>query len=68
MVSSAIINHVVVKHWNDETCVFDVNYTADNMVLATFIEYLDSISTTATVNWSIDFLNPAYTTATVYVD
>ena len=68
MISSAIINHVVVKHWNDETGVYDINHTVDNMVFATFIEYLDNISTIATVNWSVDFLNLGYTRATVYVD
>lgn len=68
MISSAVINHVVVKHWNDTTGTYDISHTVDNMVFGAFIEYLDNISTIAKVNWSIDFLNLGYTNATVYVD
>ena len=62
------ITKVVVKRWNDSTDKYDVMHTVDNMPLVTFINYLDNLSTIAELHWSVDYLNPGYTRATVYLE
>lgn len=67
-VTDSVINKVVVKHWNDSTGEYDIIHTVDDMLFVTFVDYLDNISTVATPHWSIDYLNPGYTKATVYLE
>lgn len=67
-VSSTIINHVTIKRWNHNTDEYDVMKTIDNMLFSAFINYLDNISTIAEVYWSVDYLNPGYKRAIVYLD
>lgn len=67
-VTSSVINHVTIKHWNDKTKEYDVITTTDNMVFSAFINYLDNISTIAEAHWSIDYLNLDYTSAVVYLE
>lgn len=67
-VTDSIITSVVVKRWNDSIDKYAVVHTVDNMSFADFIDYLDNLSTFAEVRWSVDYLNPAYTRATVYVE
>lgn len=66
-VTDSVINHVIVKRFNESTDNFDVIHTVDDMLFVTFIDYLDNLATTADVHWSVDYLNPDYTRATVYV-
>lgn len=67
-VTSSIINTVTIKRRNDNTNEYDVMTTIDNMLFSAFINYLDNMSTIVEVYWSVDFLNPGFTTATVYLD
>lgn len=67
-VTSSIINHVTIKRWNDNTADYDVVTTIDNMLFGVFINYLDNISTIARAHWSVDYLNPSYTRAVVYLE
>lgn len=67
-VTDSIITKVVVKRWNDSIGTYEVIQTVDNMMFATFIDYLDNLSTIAEVHWSVDYLNLGYTRATVYVE
>lgn len=67
-VTDSIITKVVVKRWNDSTDSYEVIQTVDDMLFATFVDYLDNLSTSAEIHWSIDYLNPGYTRATVYVE
>lgn len=67
-VTSSIINHVIIKHWNDSTNEYDVMTTIDNMPFSAFINYLDNISTIAEAHWSVDYLNLGYTRAVVYLE
>lgn len=67
-VTSSIINNVTIKRRNDKTDEYDVMRTIDNMLFSAFINYLDNISTIAEVYWSIDYLNPDYTRAVVYLE
>lgn len=62
------IKRVVVKRFNKETDAYDIVYTADDMVFDAFVDYLNNISTLGKVHWSIDCLNPVFTTASVYVE
>lgn len=66
-VTDSVINHVIVKRFNESTDNFDVVHTVDDMQLVTFIDYLDNLATIADVHWSVDYLNLDYTRATVYV-
>ena len=66
-VSDSIINRVVVKHWNSSDNEYDRMHVEHDMRFGTFLDYVDNISTIAEVNWSVDFLNPDDTSATVYV-
>lgn len=68
MINDSIITEVVVKSRNDSTDQYEVIHTADNMMFADFIDYLDDLSTVTEVHWSVDYLNLEYTRATVYVD
>lgn len=65
--TDSIINKVVVKRWNRSDNEYDRMYVAHDVLFGTFIDYVDNISTIADVNWSVDFLNPDETLATVYV-
>ena len=67
-VTNSIINKVEIKHWDEDLDEFDVLHIAKDVQLTTFISYLDNLSTIASVNWSLDFLNPGHTRATVYVE
>lgn len=67
-ITDSIITKVVVKRWNDSIGTYEVIRTVDNMMFATFIDYLDNLSTIAEVHWSVDYLNLGYTRATVYVE
>ena len=67
-VTDSIITRVVVKRWNASTDKYDVIHTVDNMLFAAFTDYLDNLSSIAEVRWSVDYLNPEYTRATVYVE
>ena len=67
-VTNSIINKVEIKHWDEDLDEFDVLHIAKDVQLTTFINYLDNLSTIASVNWSLDFLNPGYTRATVYLE
>ena len=67
-VTDSILTRVVVKRWNDSTDKYEAIHTVDNMLFAAFIDYLDNLSAIAEVRWSIDYLNPLYTRATVYVE
>ena len=67
-VTSSIINNVIIKRRNDNTNEYDVMTTIDNMLFSAFLNYLDNISTIAEVYWSIDYLNPDYTRAVVYLE
>lgn len=66
-VTDSIINDVVVKRWNSSEKVYDRMCTANDVVFGTFLDYVDNLSTIADVNWSVDYLNPDATSATVYV-
>lgn len=66
-VTDSIINHVVVKRFNESTDEFDVVHTVDDLLFTVFINYLDNLATIAEVHWSVDCLNLHYTRATVYV-
>lgn len=66
-VTDSIINHVVVKRFNESTDDFDVVHTVDGLPFNVFIDYLDNLTTIAAVHWSVDYLNLEYTRATVYV-
>lgn len=66
-VSDSIINRVVVKRWNSTDNEYDRMHVEHDMLFGTFLDYVDNISTIAEVNWSVDFLNPDDTLATVYV-
>lgn len=67
-ITDSIITKVVVKRWNDQTDNYEIMHTVDNVMFVTFIDYLDNLSTIAEVHWSVDYLNLAYTRATVYVE
>ena len=66
-VTDSIINEVVVKRWNRSYEVYDRVYTANDLPFGTFIDYVGNLSTIADVSWSVDYLNPDDTSATVYV-
>lgn len=67
-VTSSIINEVVVKHWTHSVNGFETVNTVDDMPFSSFINYVDNLSTIVDVSWSVDFLNPKFTRATVYVE
>lgn len=67
-VTNSIINKVEVKHWDETLDEFEVLHIVQDMQFSTFIDYLDNLSTIATVSWSIDCLNPLHTRATVYLE
>lgn len=67
-VTNSIINTVVVKRWNRQEEVYDRMHVEHDMLFCTFLDYVDNISTISDVNWSVDFLNPDDTLATVYVN
>ena len=66
-VTSSIINKVVVKRCTSSDKEYDLMHEVDDMVFSTFVDYVDNLSTIADVHWIVDFLNPEYTLATVYV-
>lgn len=67
-VTDSIINTVVVKRWNRQEQVYDRINVEHDMLLCTFLIYVDNLSTISDVSWSIDYLNPDDTLATVYVN
>lgn len=67
-VTDSIINTVVVKRWNSADSEYDRMHVEHDMLVGTFLDYVDNLSTIEDVNWSVDFLNPADTLATVYVN
>lgn len=67
-VTDSIINTVVVKRWNRADSEYDRVHVEHDMLFSTFLDYVDNISTLEDVNWSVDFLNPDDTSATVYVN
>lgn len=67
-VTDSIINTVVVKRWNRADSEYDRVHVEHDMLFSTFLDYVDNISTLEDVNWSVDFLNPDDTLATVYVN
>lgn len=67
-VTDSIINTVVVKRWNRTEKVYDCMHVENDMLFGTFLDYVDNLSTIEDVNWSVDFLNPDDTLATVYVN
>lgn len=67
-VTDSIINTVVVKRWNNSDKEYDRMHVEHDMLFGTFLDYVDNLSTIEDVNWSVDFLNPDDTLATVYVN
>lgn len=67
-ITNSIINIVQIKHWDEELGEYDVLHIAKDVQLTTLINYLDNLSTIASVNWSLDCLNPLQTRATVYLE
>lgn len=67
-VTDSIINTVVVKRWNSADSEYDRMHVEHDMLLCTFLIYVDNLSTISDVSWSIDYLNPDDTLATVYVN
>lgn len=62
------INLVTYKKYNSETKTYDRYHEVENMDLSTFMLCLNNLSELMQVHWSIDFLNPKFTTATVYLE
>lgn len=67
-VTDSLINTVVVKRWNRADSEYDRMHVEHDMLFGTFIDYVDGLSTIVDVSWSVDFLNPDDTLATVYVN
>lgn len=67
-VTSSVINEVVVKRCNHFVKGLETVNTVHDMLFSAFIDYVDNLSTIVDVSWSVDFLNPEFTRATVYVD
>lgn len=67
-VTDSIINTVVVKRWNRQEEVYDRIHVYKDVLFGAFIDYVDNLSTIEDVSWSIDYLNPDNTLATVYVN
>ena len=61
------INLVTYKKYNSDTQSFDNYHQVENIDLHTFMACLGNLELLMEVHWSIDFLNPDFTTATVYV-
>lgn len=66
--SKSTIDLVTFKKYNPDTKSFIKVNEIKNMSLSDFMSYLDHLPKSTDVHWSIDFLNPDFTTATVYVD
>lgn len=67
MITSTNINLVTYKKYNDDTQTYEWHHEVENMCVSTFMQALDNLSELMEVHWSIDFLNPDFTIATVYV-
>lgn len=66
--SKSTIDLVTFKKYNPETQSFIKCNEIKYMNLSTFMAYLNNLPSSIDVHWSIDFLNPDFTTATVYVE
>ena len=67
MITSSNIDLVTFKKYDSDTQTYDWHHEVENMTVSTFMQVLDNLSELTEVHWSIDFLNPGFTTATVYV-
>lgn len=65
--TSSTISLVTFKKYDQATQTYNWYHEAERMPLLTFMQCLDNLSQLIEVHWSIDFLNPDFTTATVYV-
>ena len=61
------INLVNYKKYNSDTQLFDKYQEVENIDLHTFMVSISNLELLMEVHWSIDFLNPDFTTATVYI-
>lgn len=61
------ISLITFKKYDHDTQNYTRYHEVEQMPLSTFMSYLDNLSQLMEVHWSIDFLNPDFTTATVYV-
>lgn len=61
------ISLATFKKYDPDTQNYNRYHEVEQMPLSTFMACLDNLSQLMEVHWSIDFLNPDFTTATVYV-
>lgn len=61
------INLTTFKKYDSDTQTYNWHHEVENMHVSAFMQCLDNLSRLMEVHWSIDFLNPQFTTATVYV-
>lgn len=66
-ITSANINLVTFKKYDAGTQTYDWHHEVENMTVSAFMQCLDNLSNLMDVHWSMDFLNPDFTIATVYV-
>lgn len=66
MVTSLYVHEIKYKKYNSSTGEYEVYHVLHDMPVCTFLAALDNLSVYAELHWSIDFLNPEHTTATVY--
>lgn len=62
-----IINVTTIKHINNDGDITTISKVPD-MPVYLLLDYINNLTSQCeSVNWSMDCLNPDYTTATVYV-
>lgn len=67
MVTSAHITEVKYKKYDSATGDYELHHVVHDMPVCTFLLGLDNLSAYADLHWSMDFLNPEHTSATVYL-
>lgn len=67
MITSSIINSIKYKKYDSSTDNYTVYREVHDMPVCTFLQCLDNLAVYAEIHWSMDFLNPDHTTATVYL-
>ncbi len=67
MITSSYITEVKYKKYDSATGHYELHHVVHDMPVCTFLSGLDNLSVYAELHWSMDFLNPEYTTATVYL-
>lgn len=65
--TNSTISLTTFKKYDHDTQNYTWHHEVEQMPLSTFMACLDNLSQLMEVHWSIDFLNPDFTTATVYV-